>query len=95
MKEFFVQSGPLKITVVAEDAHDAAIEALSWWGVEREMNARLNKQAELDSQIVVRPTNALRPGKRFSTFSMLARASGEAAVKAWNRLLHTEIAGVN
>ncbi len=95
MKEFFVQSGPLKITVVAEDAHEAAIEALSWWGIEREMNARMRKQAELESQIVVRPLNGLRPGKRFSTFTMLARASGEAAVNAWERLLQTEIAGVN
>ncbi len=95
MKEFFVQSGPLKITVVAEDAHGAAIEALEWWGVEREMNARMHQQAELEAQITVRPANTFRPGKRFPTVTMLARAGGEAAVTAWKRLLQTEIAGVN
>ena len=95
MKEFFVQSGPLKITVVAEDAHDAAIEALQWWGVSADDNLPQNHRFNLEEQIFVRPMQVLSHGRRFATFPMLARARGEAAANAWEKLLRTEIAAVN
>ena len=95
MKEFFVQSGPLKITVIAEDAHEAAIEALQWWGADREAADLTDHRMDLDAQIEVRPMRSLGHGRRFATFPMLARARGEAAATAWERLLRREIAAAN
>ena len=50
MYEYSVQSGPLKITIVAETAYDAAVEAVRWWG----RRAKRNHRRALDEVLAVR-----------------------------------------
>lgn len=90
MSEFSVQSGPLKITIVAETAYDAAVEAVRWWG----RRARQNHRRALDEVLVVRERGQLM-SERFPTFNLLAEAEGEPAETAWDRLIDLAIANSN
>ncbi len=52
MYEYHIQSGPLKITLVAETAYDAAVEAVRWWG--RRTSQFANHRRNLEAEIQVR-----------------------------------------
>ena len=95
MKSYFVQSGPLKITIVAPSAYDAAIEAVQWWGAGQSPDASADHRRNLDEQVEVRPGRKSRLAKRFATFLLLARAEGEIPSLAWERLLQQSIGGSN
>lgn len=95
MKSYFVQSGPLKITIVAPTAYDAAIEAVQWWGTGREEQSAADHRRNLSEQIEVRRGRKGRLAKRFPTFNLLAQAEGESASQAWERLLQEKVGGAN
>jgi hypothetical protein len=90
MSEYSVQSGPLKITIVAETAYDAALEAVRWWG----RRARQNHRRALDEILAVRERGQ-RISESFPTFNLLAEAEGEPAETAWDRLIDLTIANNN
>jgi hypothetical protein len=96
MKQYLVQSGPLKITIVADSAYDAALEAVRWWEDPQPRAAgEAGHRAHLDAVIEVRPKRTSRPARRFPTFNLLARASGESPARAWERLLREKVGQVN
>jgi hypothetical protein len=86
MKQYLVQSGPLKLTIVADSAYDAALEAVRWWDDPQPSAGESGHRASLDAVIEVRPQQTSRPARRFPTFNLLARASGESPARAWERL---------
>jgi hypothetical protein len=90
MFEYSVQSGPLKITIVAETAYDAAVEAVRWWG----RRAKQNHRCSLDEVLAVRERGQ-RSAERFPTFNLLAEAEGQAAETAWDRLIDLAVANSN
>ena len=94
MKSYFVQSGPLTITIVAPSAHAAAIEAVQWWG-EGPARSASDHRRSLDEQIEVRRGRKSRLARRFPTFNLLAEAQGESPAQAWERLLQSKVGGVN
>ena len=90
MFEFSVQSGPLKITIVAETAYDAALEAVRWWGRRTSRGHRRS----LDELLAVRQVGS-RSQERFPAFDLLAEAEDEPAESAWDRLLDLAVANNN
>jgi hypothetical protein len=94
MFEFQVQSGPLKITIVAETAYDAALEAVRWWG-RRTAGGASNHRRTLEEILSVRQRGRSASDERFPTFNLLAEAEGEPAESAWDRLLDLAIANNN
>jgi hypothetical protein len=90
MFEFSVQSGPLKITVVAETAYDAAVEAVRWWG---RRTSRTHRRS-LDELLAVCQVGS-RSQQRFPTFNLLHEAENESAENAWDRLLDLAVANSN
>lgn len=95
MFEYRVESGPLKITVVAETAYDAAVEAVRWWGHRTQRGANGHRES-LDAALLVRGREGTTPVReRFPTFNLLAEAEGEAPESAWDRLLDLVAANPN
>lgn len=90
MHEFTVQSGPLKITIVAETAYDAAVEAVRWWG----RRAARNHRRSLEEVLAVRQLGQ-RAAERFPTFNLLAEAEAESPESAWDRLIDLAVANSN
>ena len=96
MKRYIVQSGPLKVTIVAESAYDAALEAVRWWDdTQSPADRESNHRANLDAVIEVRASRATRAARCFPTFNLLARASGESPSRAWERVLREKVGQVN
>lgn len=94
MYEYHIQSGPLKITLVAETAYDAAVEAVRWWG--RRTTQVANHRRNLEAEIQVRGREgSARIRERFATFNLLAEADGEAPEIAWEQLLDLAVANQN
>ncbi|MEX2175921.1 MAG: hypothetical protein WD872_16285 [Pirellulaceae bacterium] len=96
MKNYFVQSGPLKITIVAESAYDAALEAVRWWDEGLVPTAKgADHRANLDAAIEVRPSRGSRMSRMYPTFSLLARSAGESPAQAWERILRQKSEQLN
>jgi hypothetical protein len=102
MHEFTVKTGKLTITILAESARDAALEAVQVW----KACASLAKQAHgnqalhdaahranLDSLTTVKRGRGFE--RRFATFNLLAEAHGESANAAWERVLRQCVGGLN
>ncbi|WP_425615714.1 hypothetical protein NA78x_005644 [Anatilimnocola sp. NA78] len=95
MNEFTVQTGNLKITIVAESARDAALEAIQAWeaisleGQEQKSDAA--HRANLDPLTVVRPAGRRGSERRFPTFNLLAYSHHECPSTAWNRVLSARV----
>ena len=87
MIKYFVQSGPLKVVVVAEDAHDAAMESVSWWGTRRGVKAERAHRRDLAEDVWVSESGFNRTGERFTTFDLLARLNNQASDDAWDQLM--------
>ena len=99
MREFTVQSGKLKITIVAESARAAALEAVQVWkacsSVDKQAPRDAAHRANLDSLTTVKRGSRRGPELRFATFNLLAESHGESASAAWDRLLRQCVSGVN
>ena len=96
MKRYIVQSGPLKVAIVAESAYDAALEAVRWWDDAQSLADReATHRANLDAVVEVRASRANRPSRLFPTFNLLARAAGESPARAWERVLREQVGQVN
>jgi hypothetical protein len=102
MHEFTVKTGKLKITIVAESARDAALEAVQIWeacSLEETQHQRdAAHRANLDPL-----TSVLRIGslghrgveRRFATFNLLAAARQESPQEAWDRVLQKCVSSQN
>jgi hypothetical protein len=102
MHEFTVTTGTLKITIVAESAHDAALEAVQIWQApsSKEMLTQRDAahRANLDPLTsVTRIGFATRRGieRRFATFNLLAAARQESPQEAWDRVLQKCVSSKN
>ena len=96
MFEYQVQSGPLKITLVAETAYDAAVEAVRWWGYRTARGTAAAHRRALEAELFVRGTaGGNRIQERFSTFNLLAESEGQSAEVAWEQLIDLAIAHRN
>ena len=96
MQSYLVQSGPLKITIVAESAYAAALEAVRWWDIgQSPADREADHRANLDAVIEVRVSRAGRLSRLFPTFNLLARAAGESPARAWERVLREKVGHVN
>lgn len=91
MNEFTVRTGKLKITVIAESAIDAAMEAVQIWeAVQPRVEPTASDsahRANLDPLTVVRPTDERGRERRFPTFNLLAYSHRESPSQAWTRVL--------
>ena len=97
MHEFTVQTGKLKITIISESAHEAALEAVQVWeaiAVNEKTASDAAHRANLDPVTVVRKVDR-RVERRFPTFNLLAQSRGESANTAWERVLGRMVGGVN
>jgi hypothetical protein len=96
MKRYFVQSGRLRITLVAVSAYDAALEAVRWWDDSQlPPAADAAHRASLDAVIEVRSSRTSRPPRLFPTIRLLARAAGESPSQAWERVLRQHVGSAN
>lgn len=98
MQEYFVQTGSLKMTIVAESPRAAAVAALDCWSaVPRSvpLAADSSHRAHLPEEIVVSKGRARRPARRFPTFNLLATLRGESPRQAWRRLLAQAVSNPN
>jgi len=101
MHEFTVTTGNLKITLVAESSRDAALEAVQIW--EACSLAEMQAQRDAAHRANLAPlTSVKRNGtkqryneRRFATFNLLATVHGESASTAWERVLQSQLGGLN
>jgi len=96
MNEFTVQTGKLKITIVAESARDAALEAIQVWeAISREEGQAAQSdaahRANLDPLTIVRPAGRRGAERRFPTFNLLAYSHHESPSTAWHRVLSARV----
>ena len=96
MKRYLLQSGPLRVNIVAVSAYDAALEAVRWWD-DASLPAAPDAahRSNLDAVIEVRVSRTSRPPRLFPTIRLLARAAGESPSQAWERVLRQHVAGAN
>lgn len=87
MPKFHVRSGSLKVTILADDPHEAALESLQWWGEGWGDDGDVPHRRRLDEQILVTEPGRRRPPERFITFNLLAALHHESPDYAWQRLL--------
>lgn len=87
MIKYFVQSGPLKVIVVAEDAHDAALESVAWWGTRSGRKCEAAHRRDLAEEVWVSRSGFNHGGERFPTFDLLARLNRQVPDEAWQQLL--------
>ncbi len=87
MPKYHVHSGSLKITVFAEDPHEAALESIQWWGEGWGSDDGAEHRRRLAEQVIVTQPGARRPPERFVTFDLLAYLQRESPVDAWRRVL--------
>jgi hypothetical protein len=100
MHRYLVQSGPLKITIAAPSAYEAALEAVRWWDDRRDpplppSHSDASHRAQLDAAIEVRSRRTSRVPRVFPTFKLLARASGQSQSQAWERVLRKRVGSDN
>ncbi|MFT5524962.1 MAG: hypothetical protein ACI9HK_002926 [Pirellulaceae bacterium] len=88
MNSYFVESGPLRATVTAEDAFEAAMDAVRWWAESTTDSSRISYQNDLDDEVFVRPSSAnWRKCERFLTVEVIAFVNREPTEEAWEALL--------
>lgn len=92
MTKYVVQSGSLKIVLLAETAMEAAIEAVLRWG-QGDHGTDAHRAGFAERIVVQRGT---RGGCRhFPTFNVLAYARGESRAEAWRRVLAKNVSSPN
>jgi hypothetical protein len=99
MQRYFVESGPLQITIAAASAYEAALEAVRWWDDRRDPRLPPSREAahraQLAAAVEVRARRLPRVARVFPTFMLLARASGQSQSQAWERALSERVGHVN
>ena len=100
MQSYEVQSGPLKIFILAETAYDAALEAVRWWDDSAsEARSGAEHRASLDPAVEVRMAEGqarrTRIARTFATVNLLARAAGHSRSEVWSRLLREKVGSLN
>ena len=95
MKEYVVQSGPLKITVIADCPREAALEAVTCWSdrnpEEFPQQPPRQRPGGMQPELVVR-RRGHRPARYFSAVRMLARVRGQSVSQTWKQLLRSAAA---
>jgi hypothetical protein len=87
MAKYFVQSGPLKVVVVADDSRDAALESVSWWGTRNGSRSEAAHRRDLAEDVWVSRSGFNRGGDRFTTFELLSRLNNQVPEQAWDQLM--------
>lgn len=95
MKEYVVQSGLLKITIVADCPRDAALEAVACWQ-DREVRPSFTtpRAAGIEPELAVR-RRGQRVVRYFSAVRMLAQLRGQNLSETWKQLLSRTLAAPN
>jgi len=92
MKEYVVQSGTLKITIVADCPREAALEAIACWqGQPQQAPAR---PGGMQPELMVR-RRGHRLKRHFSAVRMLAQLRGQSVSLTWKQLLKQAVASNN
>lgn len=94
MKEYVVQSGPLKITIVADCPRAAALEAVSCWQDRPTAAIATPLRAGLSPELVVR-RRGQRVVRYFSAVRMLAMLRGQTLAETWKQLLLRSVGSNN
>ena len=92
MHEYVVQSGPLKITIVADCPREAAVEAIACWE-DRDPNPA-ERPAFIAPELSVR-RRGHRVLRHFSAVRMLAQLRQQTLEETWKDVLSRRIASVN
>ena len=87
MPRFHVRCGSLKVTILADDAQDAALESLQWWGEGWGDDGDAHHRRCLAEQVLVSESGRRCPAERFVTFELLASLHRQSPDDAWRRLL--------
>jgi hypothetical protein len=88
MPKFQVCSGSVKVTILANDPRDAAVELLQSQGAATwEDGGDSHRRRGLGEQILVAEPGARQPPERFITFDLLAYLNGQTPRAAWRKVL--------
>ncbi len=93
MQEYVVQSGPLKITIIADCPRDAALEAVACWHDRQETGSAAGPSF-IQPELSVR-RRGHRVLRHFSAVRMLAQLRGQSLTETWKEVLARRVAGVN
>ena len=95
MKEYVVQSGGLKITVIADCPREAALEAIACWqGQPQPAQPASARPGGVPPELVVR-RRGRRLMRHFSAVRMLAQWRGESVTATWKQLLQQAVSSPN
>jgi hypothetical protein len=94
MKEYVVQSGPLKITVIADCPREAALEAVACWSGRGEGEMPPQRPGGMQPELVVR-RRGRRMLRHFSAVRLLALVRGQSVTATWKQLLQRAVAAPN
>lgn len=94
MKEYVVQSGPLKITVIADCPREAAREAVSCWSGRGADETTPQRPGGMQAELVVR-RRGRRVLRHFSAVRLLALVRGQSVTETWKQLLRRAVASPN
>jgi hypothetical protein len=94
MKEYVVQSGPLRITVIADCPREAALEAVACWHGRCAEEASPQRPGGMQPELVVR-RRGRRVLRHFSAVRLLALVRGQSVTATWKQLLRRAVASPN
>jgi hypothetical protein len=84
MPKFQVWSGTVKVTILAEDPHSAAVELLQSRNVtDCEYDPSANR--DVGEEVIIIPRGERRPPERFITLHLLAQLNRQTSHAAWLR----------
>ena len=92
MQEYVVQSGPLKITIVADCPRGAALEAIACW--EEREDSPAAPPMLIDPELSVR-RRGHRVLRHFSSVRILAQFRGQSLEETWKNVLARRVASAN
>ena len=92
MQEYVVQSGPLKITIIADCPREAAQQAVACWQDRQDSSAR--RPSFLDPEVSVR-RRGHRVLRHFSAVRMLARFRGQSLTETWKEVIAQRVTSIN
>lgn len=92
MHQYVVQSGPLKITIIADCPREAALEAVACWE-ERNESAAV-RPTLIDPELSVR-RRGHRVLRHFSSVRMLAQLRRQSLTETWKEVLARRVGSAN
>jgi hypothetical protein len=93
MKEYVVQSGRLKIAIVADCPREAALAAVACWQ-DMQHDPPSGIYGSMKPELVVH-RRGRRVVRHFSAVRMLARLRGQSVSATWKQLLSGQVASPN